>query len=380
MTKRLAILLLIAALAPVAVFAQTYTAILNGANEAPAAGDPDGTGFAVVTVTGTTVRYTVFFQNIATATAAHIHDGPSGVAGAVVINFGTAFTGNAIIGEATGVAQDLINRIIANPSGFYVNVHNAEFPGGAIRGQLASAPTESGSRVVYVPVVGKVAGAAGTNFVTDVRIINRTGATANVTLDYFQQSTAGQTAPTATRAFTVAPGEQEVLDDVIGLLNSSSLGGLRVTSDQNVEVLARVINDQRAASQGTTGFSVDARELSEATVSGTLGFLSNASPADIGAGTGFRTNLGYFNASATPVTLTLRAHRTGDGSSLGTTTITVPGFSQVQGGVFAQNLIGSVAAADQAQPNFYVTWSASAPIFVYGAVVDNRTGDSVLIQ
>jgi hypothetical protein len=29
--------------------------------------------------------------------------------------------------------------ILANPNGFYVNVHNAEFPDGAIRGQLSEA-------------------------------------------------------------------------------------------------------------------------------------------------------------------------------------------------------------------------------------------------
>ena len=31
---------------------------------------------------------------------------------------------------------DLVHEILANPAGFYVNVHNAQFPGGAVRGQL----------------------------------------------------------------------------------------------------------------------------------------------------------------------------------------------------------------------------------------------------
>ena len=61
-----------------------------------------------------------------------------------------------------------------------------------------------------------------------------------------------------------------------------------------------------------------------------------------------------------------------------TSVVTVPGFAMAQQGVF--QMITSVLPADQLQQDFYVTWTSNAPLFVYGSVVDNKTGDSVLIQ
>ena len=50
----------------------------------------------------------------------------------------------------------------------------------------------------------------------------------------------------------------------------------------------------------------------------------------------------------------------------------------MQQGAFS--LLDTVAGGDQIQPDFYVTWTSSAPLFVYAAVVDNKTGDSVLVK
>lgn len=350
----------------------TLSTTLTGAQEVPA-GDPDGSGVAVVRINGTTLTYTLLVTNIATPTGAHIHRGIAGTSSGIVVNLNPTFVGGTATGSVT-VDQAPATEIATNPAAFYVNVHTTEFTDGAIRGQLQAPSAGAGSRVLYVPVVAKVTGAAGTNFVSDLRVINRSAATANVTLEYFQ----GSAAPSATKTLTVAPGEQRVLNDVIAFLGASGLGGLRVTADQEVEVRSRVINDLRATGEGTTGFSVNALQLSDAEMGGTLGFLSQSSQADVNAKTGFRTNIGYFNPSANAVTLSLTAHRSGDGAPLGTTTITVPAYTFAQQSAFA--MIPGVPAADQVQQDFYVTWKASAPLYVYGSVVDNTTGDPVLIQ
>jgi len=364
--KRITILLLLLTLAAFGASAQSFSAQLTGAAEVPGPGDPDGSGFAVVTISGTTVHYTVFTQGIGAPTLAHIHRGAAGVAGPPVIDFNVnTLTG----GSVSGVAQSLINEILSNPSGFYVNVHTAEFASGAIRGQLAGSSSGDGARTAYIPVIGKVSGANNTNFVTDLRIVNNGGATATVKLDFFASNAAGLAAPSATQTITVTPGEQKVLNDVVGTtLATSGLGGLRITSDQNVVASARVINDLRTQNLGTAGFAVDAEE--SGATSGTITFLANS--AD------YRTNLGYFNSSASAATVTVTARRSADGAVLGTNTLTIPAWSMLQQPVF--NAISAVSEADRTQNDFYVTWTSNAPLFVYGAVTDNKTGDAVLNQ
>ncbi|HEX6088156.1 MAG TPA: CHRD domain-containing protein [Thermoanaerobaculia bacterium] len=362
--KKLAILLILLFSLSTAALAQSYSAQLTGAAETPA-GDPDGVGFAVVTINGTTLNYTVFVQNIATPTDAHIHIGAAGTNGGVVVPFNV----NTLTNGTTTISQELANQLNANPTGYYVNVHNAEFPGGAVRGQLARAEGD-GSRVAWLPVIGKVAGQAGTNFVTDMRIINNGGSVANVTLDFFPQNAAGNSAASVTRTITVVPGEQRVLDDVMlaTLGVSGGLGGVKITSDQNVLTTARVINDLRAEGKGTAGFAFDADETAE--TSGTMPFLANN--AD------YRTNIGYFNPASTPVTATFVARRASDGAVLGSNTITIPGYAMFQQAAFG--LIASVPEASRGQNDFYVTWTATAPLFVYASVTDNKTGDAVLTR
>jgi hypothetical protein len=43
---------------------------------------------------------------------------------------------DSVDGCTTGVDRALVRAIRTGPSAFYTNLHNAEFPAGAIRGQL----------------------------------------------------------------------------------------------------------------------------------------------------------------------------------------------------------------------------------------------------
>ena len=70
----------------------------------------------------------------APATAAHIHIAPPGSAGPIVVPLNPPTSGQSQ-GCAT-VSYQLAVNLVQNPDDYYVNVHNADFPGGALRGQL----------------------------------------------------------------------------------------------------------------------------------------------------------------------------------------------------------------------------------------------------
>jgi hypothetical protein len=113
-----------------------YTVALSGANEVPSgAGDPDGTGTAFLTFDSVlnSVSWTIVVNNIDTVILDHIHSAPAGVNGPVVIDFGGVLVGSTVDADVAAV--------LANPTGFYVNVHTNTFTGGAIRGQIPEPTT-----------------------------------------------------------------------------------------------------------------------------------------------------------------------------------------------------------------------------------------------
>ena len=112
------------------------TITMTGAAEVPGPGDPDGTGTAKLTLNPgkNQVCYELTVDKIAPANAAHIHSGAIDKAGPPIITLTPPANGSSK--ECAPLDQEKIMDIIKNPGNYYVNVHNAEFPNGALRGQL----------------------------------------------------------------------------------------------------------------------------------------------------------------------------------------------------------------------------------------------------
>ena len=112
------------------------TASMNGGAEVPGPGDSDGSGSVEITTVDRTdnLCYEISVRNIEPATAAHIHRGAPGVAGPPVVTLDAPADGES--NGCLSVPSALVDEIERAPGAFYVNVHNAAFPNGAVRGQL----------------------------------------------------------------------------------------------------------------------------------------------------------------------------------------------------------------------------------------------------
>jgi CHRD domain/Bacterial Ig domain/PKD-like domain/Ig-like domain CHU_C associated/CS domain len=118
----------------------TVSTTLSGASEVPANAST-ATGIVSGTFDKVTKQLllTISFNGLsANASAAHIHKGAVGANGGVVIGFSgvPAATSGSFTYSGTltaGQETDLLAGL------YYVNVHNASFPGGEIRGQLSTA-------------------------------------------------------------------------------------------------------------------------------------------------------------------------------------------------------------------------------------------------
>lgn len=137
---------------------QVYSVTLSPDSEVPpvTGGEAGGSGTATVTfnltkdaggaTTAATLDVTVNVSGFPAGTAltaSHIHPGAAGSNGGVFVSFGltagevTFPTGSgSFTKRGVTMTVDQASAIIANPAGFYLNIHTAGNPNGVARGQL----------------------------------------------------------------------------------------------------------------------------------------------------------------------------------------------------------------------------------------------------
>jgi hypothetical protein len=125
----------------VAAAETTLTAELAGVAEGDSPGDPDGSGSATVTLDPETGEacWSLTAEDIGPVLQSHIHVGAEGEAGDVVVPLDVDGFEESSEGCVSDQDADVLQSIIDDPAGYYVNLHTEEFPAGAIRGQLMAA-------------------------------------------------------------------------------------------------------------------------------------------------------------------------------------------------------------------------------------------------
>jgi hypothetical protein len=131
-----------AALAAVSSAADTKLYATMSGNQEKPKGDPDATGTTVLTLEATQICWDIRPRRAgATFAAGHIHAARRGKAGGIFIDLWTS-PKKVGKGRIAGCSKNLkagdIAKLKARPAAYYVNIHNAKYPAGAVRGQLTA--------------------------------------------------------------------------------------------------------------------------------------------------------------------------------------------------------------------------------------------------
>lgn len=233
---------------------------------------------------------------------------------------------------------------------------------------------------MYIPVAGKVAGGNNTFFRTDVRIFNPSSTDdISVSIHYLPQGVEGTNIPG--RLVTVPKRQMVMLNDIVGDFfgeTANTVGALRLDSDTDAsyEFVAdsRIYtNSPNPAVQGTYGQYVPAMALEDAKLKTVVLHLKNFPDTGIVGAPSFRTNVGVMNPGSEPATITSGLYGPNGVRMLEGLVLTIPPKSMRQ--LSIAELFGTTIFIDG-----FVTFESTQPIYSWGSVVDNKSGDQVFVR
>ncbi|MEN8163099.1 MAG: PKD domain-containing protein [Acidobacteriota bacterium] len=224
--------------------------------------------------------------------------------------------------------------------------------------------TEPGEFAYVIAAAAHAPGLEGTQWVTDVVLHNPGPGTAEAFL-WFMKS--GQDNLGALGVgVSVAPGASQQIEDLVLSMfaENEAAGAILIGSDSRLLVTSRTYND---ASSGTYGQFIPGRDVRNGIAQDQSVHLIQLTRTDT-----FRTNLGIANPTADSVRVTVSLRNT-EGNEINTRTLNVPPFGFMQRtdilGVDAEDAFAIVSSS-----------TPGAAYFPYASVVDNRTGDPMMVE
>ncbi|HSP15714.1 MAG TPA: proprotein convertase P-domain-containing protein [Thermoanaerobaculia bacterium] len=214
----------------------------------------------------------------------------------------------------------------------------------------------AGSRQT-IPVAGRIPGANGTFFTTDVRLLNRGTRDTTVTLIFTPSGADGRSDFAAVNVAVVA-GQVVALNDVIGTwFGATGIGQLEIDGD--VVVTSRTYT--RGANGGTYGEAIPPARDRTRRNAAPLNVMRIRNNAD------FRTNIGFAETGGSRGTIEVNFLR-GRGDIAGTSSYAIAAFSHLQLAVPFDAVLATIRVTE-----------GDAEIVAYASVVDNHSGDATYV-
>lgn len=232
------------------------------------------------------------------------------------------------------------------------------------------APVEESSEALWISAAARVEGSNNTDWSTDLELFAATSPPNQVSVQWLSPS--GGAPRSVDLDFTGSPA-QRVADALTTLFNDEGAGALRLFADGGgLAATSRTFNNTGSA---TYGQYIPALSESRILVWGEVARLVQLAHSP-DPDSGFRTNLGFVNTTATPMTVIVELRRW-DSSVIGSLTVDL-GRKQYRQ---INNVFGGMTNAELASPYAVVYSSTGGSAYIaYASVVDNLSGDPVFIQ
>jgi formylglycine-generating enzyme required for sulfatase activity len=220
----------------------------------------------------------------------------------------------------------------------------------------------AGQGTTWVPVVAHGAGAGGSQWRSDVGILNVGAATATLQLRLH-----GSTS-TSTQALSLDPGRQAIQTDIATLFGTTGSASLEVVSDQAVIVTSRTYNQSPT---GTFGQDYDGVSVLQGAAAGQLFYLPQLTEAPA-----YRTNIGLTNSGPADAAATVGLFN-GAGQKLTEYQVALgPGEWKQETAPFR----AKAGQANMTRGYARVTVTAGAGVIGYASIIDNVTNDPTTVQ
>jgi len=224
--------------------------------------------------------------------------------------------------------------------------------------------------VVWVPVASHNPGFNGSQWRTDLGLLNTGAVTANVMMKFFYSGGSG----VVTNTTSVPVGAQSILTDVVGQLGGSASGAMEILSDQSLKVTARSYNQVSSGASCYAG-GTQGQDYPAVAASDGLGAGQSAYLAGLTENASYRCNIGVVN------------------TSMGSSTVQVELFNSA--GIKLTSYTVSLAAgrwAQETQPFWTMagqtaldrgyarlTVQSGSGVFGFASVIDNTTNDPTTV-